>query len=686
MTGSLLLRRFIFFIAAAGTAIALTSDSRAATPQGKGTDAAADPLGAAVKRYASGTSDYQRLLEEYANAQTEGRSLTPDDKRRYSNAYVSYAYALYRRGDAKAAESRFRKAIGVDEGNPLAHYCLGLLQRKYGKMKEAIESFRAAAKLGAALRDSCREQLTDVVISLLKDAQACIERGDHTTAARFYLFLARNFSGEVEAQALKKLEEIEDSADPLVVAVERHIDEQSEYRRHIQECDAARQKGESLSGEQKRRYSNAYVYYGYVLYCQRDAKQAARRFRQAIAIDEKNALPWYCLGVLHRKSDSTMQLAVSNLRTATRLGGPLQAASEKRLDEISSSLLGRAEAWIKRGSYTRAAECYRFLTANFEGETKAEALDRFKKTEDEIAAERLLIEARREIARGRKIEGRRLLKTLFTTYSWTRAGEIAKKIYRGEERVAMKVKSESPAGEYAAREKWIDLETANCVVYYKNTKYAKTVAKRVEETLERVTEQLQYDDLDWHKDKCKVFVFDDATTWKEFVKESGVASEWADGFAYGPLREVYMHAGDPDGMLNRVLPHELTHIIHREYARDDAYLPLWLLEGLACYNEFSGKETRFGLVKRALASGRMIPLGSLAAFRAYPRGDAVNLFYAESLMLVEFIMDRFGHEGLVRLHKKLRKVEEFDKLVKRTFKMDVEEFERQWLDYIKTNE
>jgi hypothetical protein len=271
-----------------------------------------------------------------------------------------------------------------------------------------------------------------------------------------------------------------------------------------------------------------------------------------------------------------------------------------------------------------------------------------------------------------------------TTYSWTRAAETAKKIYRGDGSLEVKVKSESPAGEYAAREKWIDLETANCIVYYKNTEQAKQLAKRVEDTLKRVTEQLEYTGLDWHKDKCKVFVFDDAEAWDEFVKGSGATTEWASGFAYGPLREIYLHAGDGDRMLDTVLPHELTHVIHREYVREDTHLALWLLEGLACANEFSGKENRFGLVRSALASNRLIPLSRLTAFRSYPRGEALSLFYAESLTLVEFILERFGHKGLAELHKKLRSIEEFDKLVQRALKMEPDEFERQWLEYIRT--
>jgi tetratricopeptide (TPR) repeat protein len=473
------------------------------------------------------------------------------------------------------------------------------------------------------------------------------------------------------------------SPDPLIAAVTRYADEDAEYWRRVDEYVAARAEGRALSEREKRGYANAYVYYGAAFSSRGDARSAARCFGQAIEIDPRNALPRYCLGVLYRRYGGFAP-AIDNFRAAAQLGGPLQSACATQLDEIARSLDEQAKALSARGSYIDAARCYEFLAQRYAGAVKDRALKQLKAAEDEVKAERLLVEARRLLGMGRESDGRKLLKELLTTYSWTRAAETAKRIYRGDGSLEVKVKTDSPAGEYAAREKWIDLETANCIVYYKSNEQAKLVAKRVEETLARVTAQLEYSDLDWHKRKCKVFVFDDAATWSEFVKKSGAATEWADGFAYGPLREVYLHAGDPEDMLDRVLPHELTHVIHREYVREDTYLPLWLLEGLACANQFSGKEVDYALVRNAVASGRLIPLAQLTAYRDYPGGSQVNLFYAESLTLVEFILDRFGHEGLAALHKRLRKDTEFDKLVKRAFKMEPEDFEREWLEYVRT--
>jgi tetratricopeptide (TPR) repeat protein len=471
--------------------------------------------------------------------------------------------------------------------------------------------------------------------------------------------------------------------DPIVSAIERYAGEDAEYWRRVDAYLEAQRNGAQLSAEQVRRASNAYVYYGYVFVRRGDARSAAERFGQAIAVDETNPLAAYCLGVLHKQYHHFEQ-AVANLRAAGKLGGPLKPDCRRQLNEIVQWFSDQAAALTERGQYIDAAACYRFLAEQFSGDIRTTAQQQLKAVQDEVQAERLLVEARQKIHLGQTADGRRLLKELMTSYSWTRAAETAKKIYRGNGSLEVKVKSESPAGKYAAREKWIDLETANCIVYYKTTEQAKQVAKRVEDTLARVTAQLEYTGLDWHRDKCKVFVFDDAAAWDEFVKESGATTEWADGFAYGPLREIYVHAGDGERMLDTVLPHELTHVIHREYAREDTPLPLWLLEGLACANEFTGKDQRFGLARSALATGKFIPLSHLTAFRSYPRGEAVALFYAESLALVEFILDRFGHEGLAQLHKKLRGTEDFDKLVKRAFKIEPDAFEREWLEYVRT--
>jgi hypothetical protein len=646
---------------------------------GKGASAS---LATVVQRWVEPQIDYQGLLTEYEQAQKAGQALSAEQKRAFANAWLYYGYVLHGQGNLEGATRALRESVRIDPANRPARYGLGLVLRQANQLDEAVEAFRTVAKDDGELKEWCLQELADLTQALFDQAKREAQEGHATNAARCYLFLWHTFPGPTASQALKALEGIEAQADPIAVAVERHAWASRRYGPLIKEHEAAVAAQKALSDSDKRLYSNAYVYWGYYHYGRREFPEGAGRFEEAFQLDQNNDLALYCLGVLE-KNYGAPQAAVRYLQSAAGLGGPLKASALRQLAAMLRTLLEQGQSLTERGSFIAAAECYAFVAANFGGEAKATAEKQLKQTEDEVAAEKLLAEARRALAYGQKRDGQRLLRQLLTTYSWTRAAETAKQIYRGTESLEVKVKSDSPAGKYAAREKWIDLETANFVVYYRNTEYAKLVAKRVEETFKRVTEQLQCTGLDWHTQKCKVFVFDDAQAWAEFAKESGLNLEWAAGFSYGTLREVYMYAGDPDSMLNRVLPHELTHVIHREYAREDTVLPLWLLEGLACYNEFTGKEYRYGVVKSALAQNALIPLKQLTALRYYP-GASTSLFYAESLMLVEFIMDRFGHDGLVTLHKKLRNEEEFDKLVKRAFKMDFEEFERQWLDYLKT--
>jgi len=47
---------------------------------------------------------------------------------------------------------------------------------------------------------------------------------------------------------------------------------------------------------------------------------------------------------------------------------------------------------------------------------------------------------------------------------------------------------------------------------------------------------------------------------------------------------------------------------------------------------------------------------------------------------------RFGNTGLANIHKKLRKAEEFEKVVKRALKLKIEEFEAQWHEYNRTKQ
>jgi tetratricopeptide (TPR) repeat protein len=110
-------------------------------------------------------------------------------------------------------------------------------------------------------------------------------------------------------------------------------------------------------------------------------------------------------------------------------------------------------------------------------------------------------------------------------------------------------------------------------------------------------------------------------------------------------------------LLASVLRHEITHAL-LPIVTQDLKLPRWLHEGLACYHEPELKK-RYYERRLVEASGRrqLIPVARLLTLQAYPQGDQVSVFYAESLAVVNELVSRRGLETLVKFSRLLSKMD-----------------------------
>jgi hypothetical protein len=98
--------------------------------------------------------------------------------------------------------------------------------------------------------------------------------------------------------------------------------------------------------------------------------------------------------------------------------------------------------------------------------------------------------------------------------------------------------------------------------------------------------------------------------------------------------------------LEREIPHELTHLLVYQAARDHyANVPTWLNEGLAVMNQGQPDPGLAGALEAARNAKRLLPLSQLCgAFPPDP--EQAQLAYAESESVVRFIRERHGSEGL----------------------------------------
>jgi len=130
---------------------------------------------------------------------------------------------------------------------------------------------------------------------------------------------------------------------------------------------------------------------------------------------------------------------------------------------------------------------------------------------------------------------------------------------------------------------------------------------------------------------------------------STCAQGWAHAVFDGRLRfqnEKGGALGRPE-VLKRMVVHELTHVVHRRAgARSDG----WLMEGLARYiaqEEDRGYQKSVQLLAQ---NGGYIPFSSmLPPMMGLEGHDDSALAYDQSLMMVHWVVERSGEEGLERL-------------------------------------
>lgn len=116
-------------------------------------------------------------------------------------------------------------------------------------------------------------------------------------------------------------------------------------------------------------------------------------------------------------------------------------------------------------------------------------------------------------------------------------------------------------------------------------------------------------------------------------------------------REVHSYQAAPQ-LVRAVIPHELMHVaIHA--VMPGASLPCWLDEGLAVTSEPAFKKDYFRtLVSQHAAAGDLFSLRDLLLSQEYPLEESrVKLFYAQSYILVDHLIQKLKPSGLLELVK-----------------------------------
>ncbi len=233
---------------------------------------------------------------------------------------------------------------------------------------------------------------------------------------------------------------------------------------------------------------------------------------------------------------------------------------------------------------------------------------------------------------------------------------------------------------------WKERRSRHFIIFYKNApeEFVKTVEDSAEDDYDTVVQNLGFGrDSSWTwENRVQIYIYDDDKDYLASARQMPWSS--ASTVIGSKIIRAYPAA---HGFFDSTLPHELGHIVFREYVGLASDIPLWVDEGVAMYQE---KAKRWGAdadVKEAIDSGRFISLTDLSTMRFTALTDraTIMLFYAEAASVIHYLIAEFGEFKFSRFCQNLKKGLPFNQALEKSYYRfkSIEDLNKAWLGYLK---
>jgi hypothetical protein len=228
-------------------------------------------------------------------------------------------------------------------------------------------------------------------------------------------------------------------------------------------------------------------------------------------------------------------------------------------------------------------------------------------------------------------------------------------------------------------------ETEHFRIYAHTEKICNEIANGIEGTYQRIMEDLRYKVKPTKK--IKIYIFKNNEEYRYKIRQP----MWSVGRVIYNKNSFYSYEGVN---LSGLIPHEITHLLLYNFMGRQ-YEPIsmrWLSEGLAVYEEskilqsslVNNLRRKFELLKQ----GRHFNMQDLIAAYVLKTRNAelINLWYAQSFSMVEFMITQLGKEKFNEFCLNLKQYNDVEKALKNTYGNrfnTLDDFQEQWIKYIK---
>ncbi len=240
-----------------------------------------------------------------------------------------------------------------------------------------------------------------------------------------------------------------------------------------------------------------------------------------------------------------------------------------------------------------------------------------------------------------------------------------------------------------AEENWKETKSPHFIVYFTaDNGFAHKIITAAEEYYNGIASDLGYQRYEnfWLWDeRAKIYIYPDQDTMISATNQLS----WCHGVTFYDRRTICTYWGNED-FGKTVLPHELAHLIFRDFIGFKSNVPLWLDEGVAQWEEKkeggAGQEYDAYLLKQ----NRFIPLSILISLdnidlKSKKYEKSINIFYHQSLSLVKFLIMQYGTTKFTTFCRQLKEGISFENALRFSYSPSLKslsDLEAQWKKHI----
>jgi hypothetical protein len=257
---------------------------------------------------------------------------------------------------------------------------------------------------------------------------------------------------------------------------------------------------------------------------------------------------------------------------------------------------------------------------------------------------------------------------------------------------------------------WNEQKGTHFIVYYTGTNdsFAQKVLQRGESEYSRIANYFGYTRSSsfWTWDnRVKIYIY---PSHKAYLRARNM-TQWSEGMADYNKKEIASFVKS-EYFIESILPHEIAHLIFRDFVGFKGEVPLWLDEGVAQWAELENRTHVSYRIKRYLEEKKILSFETMmkldvqnitynqtvnisflldksgSLWSSKIRGsEFVKIYYVQAASIVSFLIERYGTDRFAIFCRGLRDGSSLNKALRQAYPVNVDNMQalqKVWLEYI----